>query len=104
MNCLSDDNRTTRRRALDHLKRETVGRSPAHPPEVLQGLMEFLVKSLLRVLSDPVEKCRELAVGLLSEYVCADFTVNRHTLVYLCVTLNEHTFYISSYVTYIKQR
>ena len=46
-----------------------MGRSPAHPPEVLQGLMEFLVKPVLRVLSDPVEKCRELAVGLLSEYV-----------------------------------
>ena len=62
------------------------------------------MKPLLRVLSDPVEKCRELAVGLLSEYVCADFTVNRHTLVYLCVTLKEHTFYISAYVTLHKTK
>ena len=67
VNCLSDDNRTTRRRALDRLRRETVGRSPAHSLEVLQGLMEFLVKPLLKVLSDPVEKCRELAVGILAE-------------------------------------
>ena len=67
VNCLSDDNRTTRRRALDRLKKETVGRSPSYPPEVLQGLLDFMVKALLRGFSDPVEKCRELAIGLMAE-------------------------------------
>ena len=67
VNCLSDDNRTTRRRALDRLRKESLGHTPRHAPDVLQGLLDFLVKPLLRVFSDPVEKCRELAVGLVAE-------------------------------------
>ena len=67
VNCLTDDNRTTRRRALDRLRKETVDHRPPHPPAALQGLLDFALKPLLRVLSDPTEKCRELAVSLLAE-------------------------------------
>ncbi len=67
MNCLSDENRSTRKRALERLKKETIGRRPGYDPSQLQGVCEFLVKPLLRIFSDPVEKCRELSISLLTE-------------------------------------
>ena len=67
VNCLSDDNRTTRRRALERLRKETILHHPNYPPSVLQALLDFMLKPLLRALSDPTEKCRELAIALLAE-------------------------------------
>ena len=67
MNCLSDGDRTTRKRALERLRKESIGRSPAYPPALLQGLMGFMIKPLLQMISDPVEKCRELAINLIDE-------------------------------------
>jgi len=67
VNFLSDDNRTARRRALEHLRKEVTLYSPAHSTEVMEGLTDFLLKPLLREFSDPVEKCRELAIGIISE-------------------------------------
>lgn len=67
LNCLTDDNRTTRRRALDHLKKELVsGKSPCNSPEAAQALMEVVLKPLLKVFSDQVEGCREQAVTLVT--------------------------------------
>ena len=67
VNCLSDSNRATRKRALERLHKESVGHSPSYPPTLLQGLMEFMLKPLLKMISDPVEKCRELAINLIAE-------------------------------------
>ena len=67
VNCLSDENRATRKRALERLRKECVGQTPSYPADVLQGLMGFLLKPLIKMLSDPVEKCRELALYLLAE-------------------------------------
>lgn len=67
VNCLSDENRATRKRALERLRKESLGHTPPYPPSLLQGLMGFMLKPLLRMLSDPVEKCRELAINLLAE-------------------------------------
>ena len=67
VNCLSDSNRATRKRALERLHKESVGHSPPYPPALLQGLMEFMIKPLLKMISDPVEKCRELAINLIAE-------------------------------------
>ncbi len=67
VNCLSDENRSTRKRALERLRKATIGRCPGYDPAQLQSVCEFLVKPLLRIFSDPVEKCRELSISLLAE-------------------------------------
>lgn len=66
VNCLLDENRSTRRRALERLQKE-IAQSSLHPKDVIDGLLEFLIKPLLRVFSDPVEKCRELAIGIIAK-------------------------------------
>ena len=65
LNCLLDDNRATRRRALDHLRKELV--TGCHSPEAAQALMEVVLKPLLKVFSDQVEGCREQAVATVTE-------------------------------------
>ena len=45
----------------------TTGHSPGYPPEVLQGILDFMIKPLLRTFSDSVEKCREHAIGIMAE-------------------------------------
>ena len=67
VNCLSDESRSTRRRALERLRRETVAHSPPLPAPTLQALLELLLKPLLKLFSDPVEKCRELAIAIFTE-------------------------------------
>jgi dynein assembly factor 5 len=41
---------------------------------MMDGLLNFLLKPLLKELSDPVEKCRELAIGIIAE-LCASMHV-----------------------------
>ncbi|KAL5484058.1 hypothetical protein EMCRGX_G020494 [Ephydatia muelleri] len=65
LNCLLDDNRATRRRALDHLRKELV--TGRHSPEAAQALMEVVLKPLLKVFSDQVEGCREQAVAMVTD-------------------------------------
>ena len=67
MNCLSDENRGTRKRALDKIHRH--GLEVKESPTLVQGLLEFLLKPLLKVLSDPVEKCRDLAISFFAKLV-----------------------------------
>ena len=67
VNCLSDSNKTTRRRALEGLRRETIGRKPLHPSQVIAALFEALLKPLLKLFSDPMEKCRDLSIETVSE-------------------------------------
>lgn len=62
VNCLLDENRSTRWRALERLRKETVQCSNLE--DVGEGLLDFLLKPLLKEFSDPVEKCRELAIGI----------------------------------------
>lgn len=78
--------RTTKRRALEALARETVGRADgvddATAPLaavnvngmedaaiVVREVFSGVHKELLRTMADPVEKCRELAVHVLGGYV-----------------------------------
>lgn len=67
LNCLNEDNKATRKRALELIKRETVdgGLSGA----VLQEVFSALLKPLLKCLSDPVERCRETAISLITECI-----------------------------------
>ena len=65
LNCLVDDNRQTRKRALTKL-----GTLPSagHPPEVLAQVWNDLLRTpITRIFGDAVEKNRELAITLTSE-------------------------------------
>ena len=64
---MSDENRATRKRAVEKLKRATVGASESLTKEELQETFELLIKHLLKLFSDPIEKCRELSIALVSE-------------------------------------
>lgn len=67
LNCLTDDNRNTRKRAIEGIKKETLLKNPALSSSVLEGVFDEILKPLLKILSDPVEKCRELSIGVLTE-------------------------------------
>ena len=61
-----DENRHTRRRALERLWKEAV-QNDALANDEIEGLFDFLLKPLLRAFSDPVEKCRELAIEIITK-------------------------------------
>lgn len=64
INCLGDDDRTTRRRGLQKLTAATVG--AGLDPGVLQEIWDAAVRiPVLKLLADPIEKNRELAIALL---------------------------------------
>lgn len=67
LNCLNEDNKVTRKRALECIKRETVDKKLAST--VLQGVFSALLKPLLKCLSDPMERCRETAISVLAEFI-----------------------------------
>ena len=65
LNCLADDNRQTRKRALTKL-----GALPSagHAPEVLAPVWSELLRTpITKLFADPVEKNRELAITLTSD-------------------------------------
>jgi dynein assembly factor 5 len=65
VNCLGDEDRNTRRRALEKIKRETLPTPPV-PKAVINSLADRLLKPLLKVVSDPVERCRNLAIEIMA--------------------------------------
>lgn len=69
INCLSDADRTTRRTALQRLVVRLLkgdAMAPKPSPALLQAvLLGPLLAPVVRLLSDPVEKCREVALELL---------------------------------------
>uniref|UniRef100_A0A667X0P6 Dynein axonemal assembly factor 5 n=1 Tax=Myripristis murdjan TaxID=586833 RepID=A0A667X0P6_9TELE len=67
LNCLSEDNKSTRKRALEAIKKETVDRGLSSG--VLQEVFSSLLKPLLKCLSDPMERCRETAILMLGEFI-----------------------------------
>lgn len=69
LNCLSNDNKATRRRSLEALRKETVQRQPRLDPAVLNGAFHELCRPLLSLFSDPVASCRELAISVVGEFV-----------------------------------
>ena len=69
LNCLADENRQTRKRALTKL-----GTLPSagHSSEQLAPLWADALRTpLLRLFADPVEKNRELAITLAAELLAA---------------------------------
>lgn len=67
LNCLNEDNKATRKRALETIKKETVDKGLSSG--VLQELLSALLKPLLKCLSDPMERCRETAITTISEFI-----------------------------------
>ncbi|XP_041633906.1 dynein assembly factor 5, axonemal-like [Cheilinus undulatus] len=67
LNCLNEDNKATRKRALEVIKKETVDKGLSS--SVLQEVFSALLKPLLKCLSDPMERCRETAITTLSEFI-----------------------------------
>lgn len=61
---------------MERLKRATVDAGESLSKEELQETFELLVKHLLKLFSDPIEKCRELSIGLVSEYVISPTQAN----------------------------
>ncbi|XP_062607964.1 dynein axonemal assembly factor 5-like [Saccostrea cucullata] len=68
INCLGEENRNTRKKALEGIKKETLLRKPALEASELQLVFSEVAKPLLKVFSDPVEKCRELSIGIFREF------------------------------------
>lgn len=67
LNCLNEDNKATRKRAIEHIKRETVDKGLSSG--VLQEVFSTLLKPLLKCLSDPMERCRETAIAVITEFI-----------------------------------
>ncbi|KAM9843655.1 dynein axonemal assembly factor 5 [Aulostomus maculatus] len=67
LNCLNEDNKATRKRALELIKRETVDKKLSSA--VLQEVFSAILKPLLKCLSDPMERCRETAITTLTEFI-----------------------------------
>ncbi|KAF7220950.1 dynein axonemal assembly factor 5 [Nothobranchius furzeri] len=67
LNCLNEDNKMTRRRALELIKKETVDKGLCSG--VLQEILSSLLKPLLKSLSDPVERCRETALVTITDFI-----------------------------------
>jgi len=67
INCLVDEDRNLRRRGLDNLNK---GLFKSENPEqdILQLFRRALLRNLLKVLSDKVEKNRELGIQILSKF------------------------------------
>ena len=66
INSLSDDNRGTRKRALEKITKEVFSKAK-FSAAVLQVTFEEILKPILKLFSDPTEKCRELSVQMVSE-------------------------------------
>ncbi|XP_053193864.1 dynein axonemal assembly factor 5-like [Scomber japonicus] len=67
LNCLNEDNKATRKRALELIKRETVDKKLSGA--VQQEVFSALLKPLLKCLSDPMERCRETAITTITEFI-----------------------------------
>ncbi len=70
LNCLSEENRNTRKRAIQGIGKGTLELNPSLEPEVLQCVLTEIIKPVLKLFSDPTEKCRELSILFLSN--CMD--------------------------------
>lgn len=73
LNCLVDPDRSTRRRALERLQKQLLQGEANNSPTYLADLQvawdDTILKKVLKALCDNVEKCRELAIHLISGVV-----------------------------------
>ncbi|XP_078415012.1 dynein axonemal assembly factor 5 isoform X2 [Cetorhinus maximus] len=69
INCLGNESKSSRRRALECIRAGTVEQQL--PSGVQQRLLASLLRPLLSSLSDPAERCRELAAHTLADFMRA---------------------------------
>ena len=69
INCLGEDNKMARRKALESIRKDTVDRKPPLDPSELKSLFSELQKPLLKEFSDPMERCREISVDSVSKFL-----------------------------------
>lgn len=76
LQCLNDDSKFARRKAIENLKRETLDIKPELQSNEMRAILSVTQQPVLKLLSDSVEKCRELAVTYLTQCltVAADIT------------------------------
>ncbi|KAF7698269.1 dynein axonemal assembly factor 5-like [Silurus meridionalis] len=67
LNCLNEGEKNTRKRALETIKKETIDK--CLPSAVLQEVFASVLKSLLKCLSDPMERCRETAIQIIGDFI-----------------------------------
>ncbi|XP_030201479.1 dynein assembly factor 5, axonemal [Gadus morhua] len=67
LNCLNEDNKATRKRALEAIKKETIEKGLSGG--VLQEVFSCLLKPLLKCMSDPMERCRETSILMLTDFI-----------------------------------
>jgi len=68
VNCLSEESKLSRRKALENIKKDTIARKPALTADEIKPVLNEIVKPLLKEFADPVEKCRELSVGIIRDF------------------------------------
>eukprot|EP00038_Savillea_parva_P000450 m.96210 g.96210 ORF g.96210 m.96210 type:complete len:856 (-) comp10150_c0_seq2:11-2578(-) len=68
INCLGDGSKMARKRAINTIRAATVDDDKVAPP-VLTILLDTMLKPLLKLFVDKVEKVRELAIELLIDFV-----------------------------------
>ncbi|GFO25558.1 dynein, axonemal, assembly factor 5 [Plakobranchus ocellatus] len=66
INCLGEDNRNTRKNALISIRKEVFDRKAPLSSRELESVSIEVLKPLLKSFSDPVEKCRELSIDIVS--------------------------------------
>ncbi|XP_075686390.1 dynein axonemal assembly factor 5 isoform X2 [Rhinoderma darwinii] len=86
LNCLNDDNKSTRKRALASIQKEVEDKRLSSG--VLQEVFRELLKPLLKCLSDPMEKCREIAIHILS-YCVTNVPRPQEALPYLVPAITQ---------------
>lgn len=69
LNCLSEENKLSRRKALENIRKDTVGRKPALDASENKPVLNEILKPLLKEFSDPVEKCRELSIEIIKDFM-----------------------------------
>ncbi|KAK7506627.1 hypothetical protein BaRGS_00002102 [Batillaria attramentaria] len=62
INCLSEENRNTRKKALESIRKDVIDREPPLETDQLGLVFSEILKPMLKVFSDQVEKCRELSL------------------------------------------
>lgn len=86
LNCLNDDNKNTRKKALAAIQKEAEDKRLSS--EALHDVFRELLKPLLRCLADPMERCRELAIHIIS-YCVTNVPRPEEALPYLVPCLTQ---------------
>ena len=76
VNSLSDDNRNSRKVALIAINKELFKNNTSTPSVIQKILLGTLIKPYLKLLSDPVEKCRSLSLSFIKD--CFDIIEDKH--------------------------